>query len=83
MRIRQAQTQPPVLAAYTDPQADPGMSLQLSSTYVYEPGNTRALGKAVLGKGNCVRPDGQRRLVLDVGAGMGWYSVYAAVSGCR
>lgn len=36
----------------------------------------------VLRKG-CIRPDGSRALVLDVGANFGYFSVYAALLGCR
>ena len=33
--------------------------------------------------GSCVRPDGSRALVLDVGANFGYFSLYAAKLGCR
>ena len=32
---------------------------------------------------NCVRPDGSRSLVVDVGANFGYFTVYAASMGCR
>ncbi len=34
-------------------------------------------------KGRCLRPDGSRALVVDVGANFGWYSLFAAAMGCR
>ncbi len=34
-------------------------------------------------KNRCVRPDGSRALVLDVGANFGYFAVYAALLGCR
>ncbi len=34
-------------------------------------------------KSSCVRADGKRNLVLDVGANFGYYSLYAASMGCR
>lgn len=32
---------------------------------------------------NCVQPDGSRRLVVDVGANFGYYTLMAASLGCR
>lgn len=34
-------------------------------------------------KDQCVKADGSRRLVVDVGANFGWYSLFAAAMGCR
>lgn len=34
-------------------------------------------------KGQCVRGDGSRGLVVDVGGNFGWYSLFAAAMGCR
>ncbi len=34
-------------------------------------------------KGQCVRGDGTRGLVVDVGGNFGWYSLFAAAMGCR
>lgn len=34
-------------------------------------------------KDQCIKPDGSRRLVVDVGANFGWYSLFAAAMGCR
>jgi hypothetical protein len=39
--------------------------------------------KILTGIKGCIKPDGTRRLFLDVGANFGWYSVYAASLGCR
>jgi len=33
--------------------------------------------------GQCVLPDGRRRLVIDAGAHLGWFSLLAASYGCR
>lgn len=43
--------------------------------------NRQVFHKAL--EGRCVRPDGSRALVLDVGANFGWFSLYAAKLGCR
>ncbi len=34
-------------------------------------------------QGKCIRPDGTRQLIADVGSNFGWYSLYAAALGCR
>ena len=39
--------------------------------------------KLLSGPGGCIRPDGRRRVFLDVGANFGWYTTFAAVMGCR
>ena len=31
----------------------------------------------------CIRADGSRGLVVDVGGNFGWYSLFAAAMGCR
>ncbi len=39
--------------------------------------------RLLAGPGGCIRPDGRRRVFLDVGANFGWYTTLAAVMGCR
>ena len=34
-------------------------------------------------KDRCVKPDGKRGLVVDVGANFGYFTLYAAKMGCR
>jgi hypothetical protein len=34
-------------------------------------------------KEGCIGPGGERRLVLDVGANFGYYTLLAATMGCR
>jgi hypothetical protein len=34
-------------------------------------------------KDKCIKPDGSRALVVDVGGNFGWYSLFAASLGCR
>jgi hypothetical protein len=34
-------------------------------------------------KNQCIKPDGSRGLVVDVGGNFGWYSLFAAAMGCR
>jgi hypothetical protein len=46
------------------------------------PGTPQVM-KILTGRNGCIKPDGTRRLFLDVGANFGWYSVYAARLGCR
>jgi hypothetical protein len=82
VRVRSTSTRPPLLFPFTDPALDLGLSLQLGSVYAYEQGQTSVVEK-LLGEGRCLDGGGRRRLVLDVGAGLGWYSAFAAASGCR
>ena len=67
--------------AYTDPAKDVDVSAQMEYGGVVEIGLTQMWYLALRDK--CVQPGAKRALVLDVGANFGWYSIYAAMLGCR
>ena len=67
--------------AYADPAKDVDVSAQMEYGAVVEIGLTQMWYLALRDK--CVQPGGKRALVLDVGANFGWYSIYAAMLGCR
>lgn len=67
--------------AYTDPAKDVDVSAQMEYGGIVEMGLTQMWSLAL--KDHCIRHDGKRALVLDVGANFGWYSMYAAKLGCR
>ncbi|KAG2493458.1 hypothetical protein HYH03_008275 [Edaphochlamys debaryana] len=83
VRVMQAAV-PPALKfsfAYTDPAADSDVSRHMDDTGLVERGIS-AVAYTLL-KGRCLRPDGGRSLVVDVGANFGWFSLIAARLGCR
>ena len=79
--VKNTSTVPSFSMAYTDPQKDVDVSGQMEFGGVVELGLTMMWYQALRDK--CIKPDGSRRLVLDVGGNFGWYSIYAAKLGCR
>lgn len=67
--------------AFTDGQKDIDVSAHMWVNRVFEPMYTYAW-HTLLSAG-CRGPNGERRLVVDVGANFGYYSLLAASMGCR
>ncbi|KAG2497657.1 hypothetical protein HYH03_004396 [Edaphochlamys debaryana] len=70
-----------LLFAYTDPGKDVDVSYYMESMGMVEPKITKIFYRIL--KDRCVRPDGGRELVVDVGANFGWFALVAARMGCR
>ncbi|KAG2484627.1 hypothetical protein HYH03_016581 [Edaphochlamys debaryana] len=83
VRVRQALVPPEVnfSFAYTDPAADFDVSYHMESSGVVERGIS--IITYTLLKDRCIKKDGSRALVVDVGANFGWFAVMAARLGCR
>ncbi|KAL6784221.1 hypothetical protein ACKKBG_A05315 [Auxenochlorella protothecoides x Auxenochlorella symbiontica] len=64
----------------TDPELDTDVSRHVNGTGLFEPVLTLLWHQLLA---NCVQPDGSRRLVVDVGANFGYYTLMAASLGCR
>lgn len=79
--VKNTTTVPSFQMAYADPAKDVDVSAQMEYGAVVEIGLTQMWYLALRDK--CVQPGGKRALVLDVGANFGWYSIYAAMLGCR
>lgn len=79
--VKNTSSVPSFQMAYTDWVKDVDVSAQMEYGGMVEVGLTQMWYLAL--KDHCVQPDGQRALVLDVGANFGWYSIYAAKLGCR
>lgn len=79
--VKNTSSVPSFQMAYTDPAKDVDVSAQMEYGAVVEIGLTQMWYLALRDK--CIQPGGQRALVLDVGANFGWYSIYAAMLGCR
>jgi FkbM family methyltransferase len=67
--------------AFTDGQKDVDVSAHMWANRIFEPMYTYAW-HTLLSAG-CRGPGGERRLVVDVGANFGYYSLLAASMGCR
>ncbi|GIL74023.1 hypothetical protein Vretimale_5047 [Volvox reticuliferus] len=82
--VRRTSTPKPFLAAITHHTADPDVSAMLWHYGAMEGGVTRVMHFALNGGCDGNAGDGaRRRLVLDVGANFGYYTVQAALYGCR
>ncbi|EFJ49709.1 hypothetical protein VOLCADRAFT_89700 [Volvox carteri f. nagariensis] len=85
--VRRTTTPLPFLAAIVHHTSDPDVSAMLWHYGAMEGGVTRVLHTVL--DGQCEVDDGaqgggrRRRLVLDVGANFGYYTVQAALYGCR
>ena len=79
--VKNTTTVPSFRMAFTDPEKDTDVSRQMRQSGVVELGLTQMWYKAL--KDHCVRGDGSRALVVDVGSNFGWYSIFAAMLGCR
>ncbi|KAL3144968.1 hypothetical protein ABBQ32_003472 [Trebouxia sp. C0010 RCD-2024] len=79
--VKETTSVPSFQMAYTDPAKDVDVSAQMEYGGIVEMGLTQMWSLAL--KDHCIRHDGKRALVLDVGANFGWYSMYAAKLGCR
>lgn len=79
--VKETTSVPSFQMAYTDPAKDVDVSAQMEYGGIVEMGLTQMWSLAL--KDHCIRHDGKRALVLDVGANFGWYSMYAAMLGCR
>ena len=79
--VKHTRTVPSYRMAYTDPSKDVDVSGQMEHGGVVEIGLTMMWYKLL--RDRCIKPDGSRSLVLDVGGNFGWYSIYAAKLGCR
>ncbi|KAG2497659.1 hypothetical protein HYH03_004398 [Edaphochlamys debaryana] len=67
--------------AFTDHSKDFDVSYHVEHYGVIEPYITQIFYRIL--KDRCVRPDGSRALVVDVGANFGWFAILAARLGCR
>ena len=74
-------TLPPFIMGHAHPALDDDVSAYVDRTGILEGGITHIF-REVLHK-QCVDKDGKRALVLDIGANFGFFSVYAALLGCR
>jgi FkbM family methyltransferase len=74
-------TLPPFLMAHTHPALDLDVSDSIDRAGLVE-GGISQIFREVLHK-QCVNEEGKRALVLDIGANFGYFSVYAALLGCR
>ncbi|GIL87966.1 hypothetical protein Vretimale_6338 [Volvox reticuliferus] len=83
VRVRNATVHPGIrfAFAYTDPQHDFDVSYHMENTGILEAGISTIVYQ-LLSK-RCLREDGTRALVVDVGANFGWFAVMAARIGCR
>ncbi|EFN60043.1 hypothetical protein CHLNCDRAFT_133271 [Chlorella variabilis] len=79
--VRQTVTPRPFFIAYTDPQKDVDVSAYIHNHALFEHGFTWIWHNLL--KGECIDQEDQRRLVVDVGANFGYYSLLAASMGCR
>ncbi|KXZ53120.1 hypothetical protein GPECTOR_7g1011 [Gonium pectorale] len=80
--VRRTATPRPFLAAIAHHKADPDVSAMLWHYGAMEGGVTRIMHQVL--DGQCDPGGGQRRrLVVDVGASFGYYTVQAALYGCR
>lgn len=79
--VKNTTSVPSFQMAYTDYAKDVDVSAQVEYNGVVEIGLTQMVFLAL--KDHCIQPNGKRALVLDVGANFGWYSIYAAMLGCR
>lgn len=81
MYVRPTLTDPSFLQPYTNWSVDTDVSKFMHIVSLIEKGITQIFRDVL--RGSCVRSDGSRALVLDVGANFGYYSLYAAKMGCR
>jgi len=81
MFARATASKPSFMFPFTDHERDRDVSYYMNMTGSIEGGIARIFEEVL--KGRCIGPDGRRRVVLDVGANFGYFSVYAALFGCR
>ena len=81
MYVRPTLTDPSFLQPYTNWSMDTDVSKFMHQVSLIEKGITQIFRDVL--RGSCIRSDGSRALVLDVGANFGYYSLYAAKLGCR
>ncbi|MEW5304387.1 MAG: hypothetical protein WDW36_006998 [Sanguina aurantia] len=81
IRVKETITLPSFTQPITNHANDPDVSAMLEHYGAMEGGVTRAVYEVL--NGRCVKPDGERALVLNVGANFGYYALYAAMLGCR
>ncbi|GAX82272.1 hypothetical protein CEUSTIGMA_g9701.t1 [Chlamydomonas eustigma] len=80
--VKLTTTQPSYFQPITNKEKDPDVSAMLENYGALEGGVTRVVHE-ILGDGQCHRKDGSRGLVLDVGANFGYFTLMAAMYGCR
>ncbi|GAX81075.1 hypothetical protein CEUSTIGMA_g8510.t1 [Chlamydomonas eustigma] len=78
---RPTRTHPSFMFAYTSDQSDQDVSASMRVQGLVEGGIGKVFQDVLSGR--CIGPDGKRKLVLDVGANFGYWTVYAAMHGCR
>mmetsp|Transcript_5374 Transcript_5374/g.11801 ORF Transcript_5374/g.11801 Transcript_5374/m.11801 type:complete len:538 (+) Transcript_5374:196-1809(+) len=78
---RPTDTTPSFIFPYTDWKKDTDVS-QYMHHYGKVEGGIGRVFRSIL-EDRCIRSDGRRGLVLDVGANFGYFSLYAAAMGCR
>jgi len=81
VRVLPTSTKPSFLMAFTNPAFDVDVSSSMVNGGAVEMGLTQVWYHRL--KGQCLRGDGSRGLVVDVGGNFGWYSLFAASMGCR
>ena len=79
--VKDTTSVPSFKMAYTDPKKDVDVSGQMEFGGVVELGLTQMWYTTL--RNACIKQDGSRALVVDVGGNFGWYSAYAASLGCR
>ena len=79
--MRSTATPVPFWMPYTDPSLDVDVSGQMAEQGLIEPGLTWVWHKLL--KKGCGAINGERGLVLDIGANFGYYTFMSAAMGCR
>lgn len=74
-------TLPPFIMAHTHPAMDLDVSDAIDRAGLVEGGITQIFREALHKR--CIDGEGKRALVLDIGANFGYFSVFAALLGCR
>ncbi|GAB4819835.1 hypothetical protein N2152v2_006881 [Parachlorella kessleri] len=79
--VRQIAVPKPFWIAFTDPNHDTGVSRSIYNDAMLDPEVTVLMHKIL--KQGCIGPKGERRLVMDIGANFGYWTLFAASMGCR
>eukprot|EP00798_Chlamydomonas_sp_ICE-L_P025661 gene25661-11326_t len=81
LKVKLTDTHPEYLMTITQWEIDPDVSAMVEKYGALEGGVTRVMYEIL--EGRCTTPGGQPAVVLDVGANLGYFALYAAKMGCR
>lgn len=81
VRLKQTSIRPAFLMPLTNPKFDVDVSASMVNGGAVEMGLSQVWYYRL--KDQCIKADGSRGLVVDVGGNFGWYSLFAAAMGCR